>query len=117
MPRIRDWAGCPVKQDRSVGFKQCLDPAFTEKVYGFLTQQIWNCAEVEQLIIHVDVCRSRIHSHQMEGLRFPWHHGFSTAGVDEKEMPVFVSFGEGKFCAFRNLERVWGEQRAVYVKE
>lgn len=53
----------------------------------------------------------------MEGLRSRWHHGFGTAGVDEKEMPVFVSFGEGKFCAFRNLERVWGEQRAVYVKE
>ena len=117
-PEFRLGRGCPVKQDRSVGFKQCLDPAFTEKVYGFLTQQIWNCAEIEQLIIHVDVCAAAVYiAIKWKVCDFRWHHGFGTAGIDEKEMSIFVGFGEGKFCAFRNLERMWGEQRAVYVKE
>ena len=36
---------CAIIQDLSVGFKNCLDLAFAEKVYGFLAQKIWDCAE------------------------------------------------------------------------
>ena len=46
---------CAIIQDLSVGFKNCLDLAFAEKVYGFLSQKIWDCAEKKQFVVHVNV--------------------------------------------------------------
>ena len=46
---------CAIIQDLSVGFKNCLDLAFAEKVYGFLAQKIWDCAEKKQFVVHVNV--------------------------------------------------------------
>ena len=60
----------PVKQDRVLDSKWCLGPAFTERSTVSLHCR-FGTVEVEQLIIHVDVCAAAIHSHQMEGLRFP----------------------------------------------
>lgn len=36
-------------------FKNCLDLVFAEKVYGFLAQKIWDCAEKKQFVVHVNV--------------------------------------------------------------
>ena len=46
---------CAIIQDLSVGFKNRLDLAFAEKVYGFLAQKIWDCAEKKQFVVHVNV--------------------------------------------------------------
>lgn len=47
--------GCAIVQNLGVGFKECFDLAFAEKIHGFFAQKVGYCAEEEQFVIHVNV--------------------------------------------------------------
>ena len=47
--------GCAIVQNLGVGFKECFDLAFAEKIHCFFAQKVGYCAEEEQFVIHVNV--------------------------------------------------------------